>query len=361
MTITISEAIKIVLITFLCSAILVPIIKKMALFIGAVDVPNQRKVHKDLIPRLGGLGIFFAFLLGYMLFSRQSIEMISILIGSFIVIITGVIDDIKPLPPKYKFAGQLIAACVVVFYGGIILSEISAFGFYIQFNPIVSKILTVGFILGCINAINLIDGLDGLAGGISAIYFLTIGIIAMLMGHTTGLDVSLTFIMLGSTLGFLIHNFYPAKIFMGDSGSMFLGFIISVIALLGFKNVTLTSFIVPLFVLAIPILDTFFAIIRRTLKRQKISEPDRDHLHHQLLNLRFSHRTTVILIYIMDILFASASIVYILKGAFIGQIIYGILLIIIIWFVTCTNIITTKRPLKDGINKIKEKVKKKKD
>ena len=178
----------------------------------------------------------------------------------------------------------------------------------------------------------------------------------MIMGHTTGLDVSLTFIMLGATLGFLIHNFYPAKIFMGDSGSMFLGFIISVIALLGFKNVTLTSLIVPLFILAIPILDTLFAIMRRILKHKKIYEPDREHLHHQLLNFRFSHRTTVLLIYLMDILFASASIVYVLKDPVFGQIIYSILLIIIIWLVCCTDIITSKRPLKGKFGELKEKV-----
>ena len=356
MSITVEEAIKMVVVTFLCSALLVPVIRRMALFIGAVDVPNKRKVHNKLIPRLGGVAIFFAFLLGYMLFSRQSIEMISILIGSFIVIITGVIDDIRPLPAKYKFSGQLIAALVVVFYGKILLNDISAFGFYIEFAPIVSHIITIIFIVGCINIINLIDGLDGLAAGISSIYFLTIGIIAMIMGHTTGLDVSLTFIMLGATLGFLIHNFYPAKIFMGDSGSMFLGFIISVIALLGFKNVTLTSLIVPLFILAIPILDTLFAIMRRILKHKKIYEPDREHLHHQLLNFRFSHRTTVLLIYLMDILFASASIVYVLKDPVFGQIIYSILLIIIIWLVCCTDIITSKRPLKGKFGELKERV-----
>ena len=360
MSITINDAIKMVIITFLCSAIMVPFVKKMAEFIGAVDIPNKRKVHKDLIPRLGGVAIFLAFLLGYMLFARQNIEMISILIGSFIIILTGVIDDIKPLPPRYKFAGQLIAALVVVLYGGIVVNNISAFGFYIEFNQLVSKVLSVLFILGCINAINLIDGLDGLAAGIGSIYFLTIGIIAMLMGQTTSLDVSLTFIMLGATLGFLVHNFYPAKIFMGDSGSMFLGFIISVIALLGFKNVTFTSLIVPLFVLAIPILDTLFAIIRRMLKKQHISEPDRDHLHHQFLNMRFSHRNTVLIIYFIDILFAIASIIYVLKDPLWGQVIYTILLLIVVWLVAFTNIITPKKPFEKSIKKIKSKISNKK-
>lgn len=359
MTITINEILKMVLITFLCSALFVPFVKKIAEFVGALDMPNKRKVHKEPIPRLGGLAIFFSFLLGYMLFARQSIEMIAILIGSFVIVMTGVIDDIKPLPPKYKFAGQLIAALIVVLYGGIVVNDISAFGLYIVFNPIIAKIISVIFILGCINCINLIDGLDGLASGISSIYFLTIGIIAVLMGQSTSLDVSLTFIMLGATLGFLIHNFHPAKIFMGDSGSMFLGFIIAVIALLGFKNVTFTSFLVPLLVLAIPILDTLFAIIRRMIKGQHISEPDKSHLHHQFLNMRFSHRNTVLIIYLIDILFASASIIYVLKDPLWGQIIYTILLLIVVWLVTCTDIITSNSPVKKGISKIKSKIHKK--
>lgn len=222
-------------------------------------------------------------------------------------------------------------------YGKVLLANISAFGFYIEFN-IFSYPLTLFFILGCINCINLIDGLDGLAGGISAIYFLTIGIIATYMG-SRGLDFTLSFIMLGACLGFLIHNFYPAKIFMGDSGSMFLGFIISVIALLGFKNVTMSSLIIPLLVLAIPILDTLFAIIRRVLKGESISTPDKFHIHHQLLNRNFSQRTTVIIIYLIDLLFAVASIVYVLKDNKLGYIIYGILLLIVLSFVINTNVV----------------------
>ena len=353
MQLSVNEAIKIVLITFICSIILVPFVKKIAEYVGAVDIPNKRKVHKDLIPRLGGLSIFLSFLLGYILFARQSIEMISILIGSFIIILTGIIDDIKSLPPRYKFSGQLLAALIVVLYGGISLNEVSAFGFYIRFTPLVGNIITVFIILGCINSINLIDGLDGLAAGIGSIYFLTIGIIAFVLGQNTGLDISLTFIMLGATLGFLVHNFYPAKIFMGDSGSMFLGFIISVIALLGFKNVTFTSFVVPLLILAVPILDTSFAIIRRLLKHEKISTPDREHLHHQFLNKKISHRTTVIIIYIIDAMFAFASIIYVLKDSTIGQIMYGILFIIVLWLVLGTNIISERKVLKKLLKKFK--------
>ncbi len=343
------EILLIVITTFTFVAVITPFIKNTAIHIGAVDIPNERKVHKKVMPRLGGLGMFLGFLLGYMLFGTPSAIMNSILIGSFIIVLVGVIDDIKPLKPKTKFLGQLASACIVVFYGNILLQDISAFGIYIDFK-IFAYPLTIFFILGCINCLNLIDGLDGLAAGISSIYFLTIGIIATIQG-TYGLDYIITFILLGSTLGFLVHNFYPAKIFMGDSGSLFLGFIIAVIALLGFKNVTMTSLIIPLLILAIPILDTVFAIIRRTLKGEKISTPDKCHIHHQLLNKKFSQRSTVLIIYAINILFAIASIVYVLKDQLIGYIIYGLLLLIVLVFIFTTNIIFDSKKVQEKIKK----------
>ncbi|MEG0026310.1 MAG: MraY family glycosyltransferase [Bacilli bacterium] len=346
------EIFMIVVTTFIFVTIATPFIKNMALHINAVDIPNERKIHKNIMPRLGGLAIFLGFLFGYMLFGTPSAIMNSILIGSFIIVLTGVIDDIKPLRARTKFLGQIVAACIVVFYGNILLQDISAFGIYIDFH-IFAYPLTIFFILGCINCMNLIDGLDGLAAGISSIYFLTIGIIATIQG-TFGLEYIITFILLGSTLGFLVHNFHPAKIFMGDSGSLFLGFIIAIIALLGFKNVTMTSLIIPLLILAIPILDTVFAIIRRLLKGEKISTPDKFHIHHQLLDKKFSHATTVLIIYGIDLLFAFASIVYVLKDRILGYIIYGILLIIVLTFILKTNIVVNQEEVKNKIKSLKK-------
>lgn len=334
---TLLKILFIVTLTFTFVALIIPFIIKLAFSIGAIDVPRERHIHTKDMPKLGGLGIFFGFLLGYMLFGQPSTQMISILIGSFIILIVGIVDDITELKASTQFLFQLIAACVVVFYGQILLVDLSAFGFYIHFG-ILCYPITILFILGCINCINLIDGLDGLSGGICSIYFLTIGIIATLQG-SNGLDFVLCFVMLGSTLGFLVHNFHPAKIFAGNSGSMFLGFMIACIALLGFKNVTMTSLIIPLLVLAIPILDTLFAIIRRALKGESISKADKFHIHHQLLNRNFSPTTTVLIIYVIDLLFASASIIYVTKYRNIGYIIYGILLIIVILFVAKTSVI----------------------
>ncbi|MFA5459001.1 MAG: MraY family glycosyltransferase [Bacilli bacterium] len=341
----IQSIVLMVVTTFIVAAFLTPFVKDVALYIGAVDRPNSRKVHHSLMPRLGGLAIFLAFLLGYMLFSKQSIQMNSILIGSFILVLTGVIDDIKPIKPITKFAGQVLAALVIVFYGGIALSKINALGISINFG-ILTYPITLLFIIAIVNSINIIDGLDGLAAGVSSIFFLTIGIIAFIMGKTDGLDVVLSFIMLGSTLGFLLYNFHPAKIFLGDTGSMFLGFIIAIISLLGFKNVTLTSFIVPVMILGVPLLDTALAIVRRTIRKESIAKADKKHLHHQLLNLKFSHRTTVLIIYFMNSLFATASIVYILKDARLGKIIYLIIFVIWIIIVTTTDIISNKFRIK---------------
>ncbi len=343
---------EMVIIPFLFVLLIVPLIKRVAVHVGAMDIPNERKVHKQPMPRLGGIAIYLGFLLGYMIYGTHSSQMNSILIGSFVILLTGIIDDIKPLKAQHKFVGQFAAACILVFYGNFVMQEISAFGITLQFGAF-SEIITLFFIVGCINCMNLIDGLDGLAAGISSIYFLTVGIIAVMQGKF-GLDFILTFVMLGSTLGFLVHNFHPASIFMGDSGSMFLGFIIATISLLGFKNVTMSSLIIPLLILAVPILDTLFAIMRRTLKGESISTPDKFHIHHQLLNRNFSQRQTVLIIYAINLLFAFASIVYVLEDAILGYVIYGILLVIIGIFVMKTNVIFDHKKKKFFFKKHKE-------
>ena len=354
----ITNIILMVSVTFAISALLMPFMKTLANQIGAVDIPRSRHIHKKVMPKLGGLGIFITFLIGYMIFGEPSSRMNAILIGSFIIIITGVIDDIKELKASHKMLGQVAAASVIVFYGQILLREVSAFGLYLDFG-IFAYPITLFFILGCINCINLIDGLDGLMGGISSIYFLTIGIISTIQG-TMGLEYVLTFVMLGSTLGFLVHNFNPAKLFAGDTGSMFEGFIMAVIALLGFKNVMMSSLIIPLLILAIPILDTLFAILRRTLKGESISKADKFHIHHQLLNRNFSQRATVLIIYVIDLLFATASIVYVLKDRILGYIIYGILLIIIILFVAKTNVVFDHEQIQMNLKTRFKKFKKRK-
>lgn len=328
----------ILLTTLISSLILVPIVKKVAHHIGAIDYPNERKVHKKPIPRLGGLAIFLSFLIGYMCFGQVTTQMISILIGSFAIIVLGICDDIKPVPARYKFLVQTIAACIVVFYGHIYIDMVSIFGLEIVFGAW-GYPLAVLLIVSIINAINLIDGLDGLAAGTSSIFFLTISVIAFYLDRLNGLDVILCVIMLGSTLGFLAYNFNPASIFMGDTGSMFLGFMISVTALLGYKGATVTSLIIPILILFLPILDTILAIFRRLLKGENIGAPDKEHLHHQLLKLNKSTKKTVLIMYAFNLLCALISILYALGDNKLAILLYSILLIITLILIFKTDIL----------------------
>ncbi len=349
---------KIVIFVMVFTAALFPIVRWISFHVGALDYPNERKIHKKPMPVMGGLMIFLGFLFGYMLFAPQSTQMLAILIGGFIVVLTGILDVIKPLKAKEKMVGQVAAALVITFYGKILLNDITAFGFYFNFGWL-SYPLTIIFIVSLMNCINLIDGLDGLAAGISSIFFATIGIIAFIMHNIGSLEITLTFIMLGACLGFLIFNFNPAKIFMGEIGSMFLGYMIAVVCLLGFKAVTLTSLVVPMLILGIPILDTLFAILRRIIHHKPIYEADKQHLHHQLLNKKFSQRSTVLIIYCVSILFSLASILFVLKDQKLGMIIYIILMILIIWVILTTDILTDKARIHikpfDKTNKKKDK------
>ena len=333
-------------ICFLSSLFFVFVAKKIAEHVGALDIPNEREIHKKPIPLLGGLGIFLSFLLGYMLFAPKTNLMLAILISSFIIILLGIFDDLKPIKAKYKFIVHILVASIMVFYGGLELREVSILGLNLNFDGF-APIITILIIVGTINAINLIDGLDGLCAGISSIYFATIAIIAVILNKIGGLDIILSLIMLGSTLGFLVHNFPPAKIFMGDTGSTFLGLMISVIMLLGFKTVTITSLIIPLLILALPILDTLFAIIRRTINKKPIGEPDKEHIHHQLLKKGFGTKKSLLLIYATNILFSITSVFYAIGHHKETIICYVLLLFIMLFLILKTNIIFQHKEKKE--------------
>ncbi|RSK28635.1 undecaprenyl/decaprenyl-phosphate alpha-N-acetylglucosaminyl 1-phosphate transferase [Bacillus sp. HMF5848] len=296
---------------FIASVLLTPVVKKLAFVIGATDKPNHRKVHQKIMPRLGGLAIYLSFIVGVLVLRPDSSYMIPIIIGSTIIIITGILDDMRELSAKVKFIAQIAAASVVVIYGGIDIDFITLpFGAELDFGPLAIP-LSILWIVGITNAINLIDGLDGLAAGVSTIALVTITGMAMVIGNASApFVIAIGLILIGSTTGFLLYNFYPAKIFMGDTGALFLGFMIAVLSLLGFKNVTVISFIAPVIILGVPISDTFFAIIRRILHKQPLSAPDKSHLHHCLLRLGYSHPKTVLIIYGLSALLGLTAFVF---------------------------------------------------
>ena len=338
----------IILTTFISSLILVPIMKKIALHIGSVDYPGKHHINKSPVPTLGGVAIFFSFLIGYMLFARSSVEMIAILIASFIILFTGMVDDIKPISAKYQLVGQVIACLVIILYGHITIDRFTVLGLHLVFPSPLKEIITLIFMVGIINAIDLSDGLDGLSSGITTIYFTTIMIIAILLGRVGGIDTTISLLMIGSLLGFLVYNFPPAMIYVGDSGSNFMGLLVATTAILGF-----TSLLIPLAILATPIIDVIFSIIRRTLKRKNpFTNPDKDHLHHQLLKMKFSKRSSLLIIYLINILFSAVSILYALGNIVFAIILYVCLMIVFLFIVLKTDILFTRRKdRQDGKNK----------
>ncbi|MBE6183399.1 glycosyltransferase family 4 protein [Heyndrickxia ginsengihumi] len=309
---------------FMMTILITPWVKKLAIKIGAVDKPNKRKIHMKLMPRLGGLAIYISFIVGVLILRPDSPHSFPILLGSLIIVITGVVDDIKELSPRVKLLGQLLSAIVVV-VGGIHVEFINLpFGGQLEFG-IFSIPLTILWIVGVTNAINLIDGLDGLAAGVSSIALFTISGMAIIMSDPYVTILGL--ILMVSTVGFLFYNFHPAKIFMGDTGALFLGYMIAVLSLLGFKNVAFISLIIPVIILGVPISDTIFAIIRRFVNKQPLSAPDKSHLHHCLLRLGFSHRQVVLIIYAIAAMFSLAAFIFSMATLWGSLIFIGVLLI----------------------------------
>lgn len=313
--------------------LLTPLVKKFAFWVGAVDAPNHRKVHTRIMPRLGGLAIFLAFVGAYFVVSPaldavNSDAAFGLLLGGFVIVVTGALDDRFQLSPKWKLLGQLIAACIVVSFGLKIDLVNIPFG---ETNlPIgwLSIPITILWIVGVSNAINLIDGLDGLSAGVSGIATTTILVLALMMGNVT--VILLCVILLGSISGFMFFNFHPAKIFMGDSGALFLGFALATLSILGFKQAAVVSLLIPIMILGVPLSDTFFAMLRRYVNKLPISAPDKSHLHHCLLQMGFSHRTSVLIIYGIAAIFGGSAVVC---SVFISQdSTWGLIMIIVALF-----------------------------
>lgn len=329
-------------VTLIMSIVLVPIVGRITKELGIIAQVNNRTVHKGIIPRTGGYAIYVSFLLGAMIFLKTDIQINSILIGGFIIFITGFLDDIYDLKPKYKLLGQILAALVVIVFGSISLK-----GFTIPFLPsflsyIIAIIITIGWIVGITNAVNLIDGLDGLCAGISIIVLCTISITSLHYGRT---DISsLSLLLAGSIGGFLVFNFHPASIFMGDCGALFIGYMISVISLLGFgyKSSSFFTLGAPIVVLMVPIMDTLIAIVRRKVQHKRFSDADKSHLHHKLMfSLELGQTKSVLTLYGATILFSLCSYLYLYNKVAAALLFLGLMFIFEI-FVEATNMIDRK-------------------
>lgn len=291
--------------------LLTPIIKKIAIAIGATDKPNERKVHKTLMPRMGGVAIYLSFTIVYFLFTYFTDLVITnvglaIVIGGFFVVAIGVIDDMVELSPTGKFVGQLVGAVIAIYFGLKIQYITIPFLNDVVFIGWLGIPLTLVWIIAVTNAVNLIDGLDGLAAGVSAIAALSLFAVSLSIGNYMTAFICL--VLVGCIVGFLFFNFHPASIFMGDSGSLFLGFFLSIVSLLELKQVTIISMIIPILLLSVPIMDTLYAMVRRKLSGKPLMQADKGHLHHRLLAMGYSHRNAVLLIYTISSFFAILAI-----------------------------------------------------
>ena len=301
------------LIALFVALIATPAVIVLAAKTGAMDAPDARKVHKGPMPRIGGLAIycgFMAAILAMLNFADLTQEIangvIGLLLGGTLIVIIGLIDDYKNLPAKVKLLGQILAACVVVYFDVRIDVITDPFGDYLYLEYLAVP-ATVFWIVGLTNTVNLIDGLDGLAAGVSTIASITIMLVAL--QEDVMIVALFTAALAGAALGFLRYNFNPAKIFMGDTGSMFLGFMLAGISVIGAVKCTATiALIVPILALGLPIMDTTFAIIRRYRGGVPIFKPDKGHLHHRLLDLGFSQRQAVLLMYVISALLGLSAV-----------------------------------------------------
>lgn len=297
------------LVALLTILLMIPSISRLAISIGMLDKCDEaRKIHTDDIPRLGGFAIFFAFTLSAILFCNFDMTAKGMLAGGIIIFLTGLADDLTGLSPKQKFIGQFIAAGVSVLIGGqylTTLGDLFGFGEITLGNAGIP--FTIVAIVGVINAINLLDGLDGLAGGTAGIAAVCFSILAYQTGNVPLLVMLACF--LGAVFGFLKFNTYPAQIFMGDSGSLFLGYCLGYFAVILVTAGTRSlSPMAPVIVLIVPIFDTLYVMVNRALSRQKLFTPDMRHLHHRLLGLNFKHQVVVTIMYGISYLFCFVAV-----------------------------------------------------
>lgn len=335
-------------VAFLISYAATPVVMALAEKIGAIDVPKDaRRMHSKPIPRIGGLAIYYGFLVSVLCFCDIDTPIRGILLGTVIIVALGVADDCVEMKAMPKFLVQIAAALIVVFHGVTIdyisVPEWLGFGPYISFGAW-SIPITVLWIVGVTNAVNLIDGLDGLAAGISTIASVSLFAISLI---TQEINIAiLTAAVAGGGFGFLPYNVHPAKIFMGDTGATFLGYVLACVSVLGlFKGYAVISFAIPFLILGLPIFDTGFAIIRRVAKGKSPMSPDRGHLHHRLIDMGLGQKQAVTVLCILSALLSLSGVVLLISNAY-----RAILLIAAIFILTMAAVKIWNKPKEENTN-----------
>lgn len=312
--------------SFVITLCLTPWVKRVALKANIIDHPNTRKIHKTPIPRLGGIAIFSGCILPLLFLLPMSNLLLGIFIGSSLVLILGILDDITDLSPWIKLAGQLLIALLTFKFGVSIQLITNPFGGVIPLHWM-SLPITVIWIVGMMNALNLLDGLDGLASGVSATSAFMFIIVALKTGQIESALISIA--LFGACVAFLKYNFAPAQIFMGDAGSMFLGYMLASVSILGVLKSTATlSILIPFLILGVPISDTLFSIFRRLKNRKRLFKADTGHFHHRLLDLGFNPKQVAILGYLLTLFLGGIGLI---MSVFSGKVAYIILGLVILF------------------------------
>ena len=298
----------VLILSAITSFLMTPWARSLAFKIGAVDLPNSRKVHTGAMPRLGGVAVIIGFLacwIGFYLvdnriseaFQNYEKRLLGLLFGTLVMLALGIYDDIKGANARKKFAVQILAGLLLIFSGIRIETLSNPFGSPLHLG-VWSTPITLLWIVGVTNAINLLDGIDGLATGVAACISLTLGVFSIFMDNILLAILSLS--LTGACLGFLPHNYFPARIFLGDSGSLVIGFVLSAIGIMSvFKAPTAVALAVPLLIFALPIFDTGSVVIGRLLRGDSVFEADRSHVHHRLLELGWTHKKAAGFLYIL--------------------------------------------------------------
>jgi len=320
-----------------------PVVKAFAQKIGAMDMPGEeRRVHDHPIPRMGGLAIFLGFLLSVVLFADITRQVQGILLGAIVIVIVGAIDDIVSLPAWFKFLVQLGAAVLAVLHGVVIEVVINPNIFSRNEGLVLGALsvpITLLWIVGITNSVNLIDGLDGLAVGVSTISSVTILVVSLLVSEP---NVAVILAALaGACIGFMPYNLNPAKIFMGDTGALLLGYVLSSISVVGmFKFYALVTFAVPVLALAVPLCDTVFAFFRRVLRGQNPMRPDRGHFHHRLIDSGFSQKQAVAILYTVSAILGLSAVVLATRGRVrLAVLAVAFLIAGIFWYIVNRNLL----------------------
>ena len=351
-----SNILFILVVSFILTFMATPMVKFLAERFGVVDVPkDNRRMHKKSMPLMGGLAMFYGFVVSIAVFVPVSRELIGLFLGSTIIVVVGIIDDKKNLHPIPKLVFQIIAALIAVYFGHSIKFFSNPFdgsAFPSVLSTPYAEIISVIWIIGITNAVNFIDGLDGLAAGVSSIASLSILLISIIMGNSAVTPIAAA--LVGCCVGFLPFNSNPAKIFMGDTGSTFLGYTLAVISIQGlFKGYALISFVLPILVLGLPLFDTLFAIIRRIVHGQSPMTADRGHLHHRLIDLGLNQKQAVAIMYSISSLLGIGSVVMAARGLVQGIVL--ILSVVPLLIVAIFVVAARAKEISENTNKGEEK------